>query len=139
MIDQFKRYQVGLTLDFLFPKIDGRCACGCGRVLPKSRKKWATDNCRNDSFEKFAIVKGDVSIIRKHLYLRDLGRCAHCGIVSIEWEADHINSVSAGGGGCGLENFQTLCLLCHKAKTYNLSHHIAISSQAISIRANRCL
>jgi hypothetical protein len=30
------------------------------------------------------------------------------------WEADHIIPVSQGGGCCGLENYRTLCLRCHK-------------------------
>ncbi len=30
------------------------------------------------------------------------------------WEADHIIPVSLGGGCCGLENYRTLCLRCHK-------------------------
>ena len=30
------------------------------------------------------------------------------------WEADHIIPVFQGGGVCGLENYRTLCLRCHK-------------------------
>lgn len=37
------------------------------------------------------------------------------------WEADHIIAVSEGGGCCGLENYQTLCLKCHKEETAKLS------------------
>lgn len=33
------------------------------------------------------------------------------------WQADHKVPVQFGGGACGLENLQTLCHLCHKAKT----------------------
>ena len=33
------------------------------------------------------------------------------------WDADHIRAVVEGGGECGLENMQTLCLWCHRAKT----------------------
>lgn len=33
------------------------------------------------------------------------------------WEADHIIPVIEGGGCCGLENYQTLCLVCHKKET----------------------
>ncbi len=33
------------------------------------------------------------------------------------WEADHIIEVRDGGGCCGLENYQTLCVPCHKSKT----------------------
>ena len=30
------------------------------------------------------------------------------------WEADHINPVVEGGGQCGMENYRTLCFICHK-------------------------
>lgn len=33
------------------------------------------------------------------------------------WEADHVVAVVEGGGQCGIDNLQTLCLRCHKAKT----------------------
>lgn len=33
------------------------------------------------------------------------------------WDADHITPVEHGGGSCGIENLQTLCHPCHKAKT----------------------
>ncbi len=36
------------------------------------------------------------------------------------WEAHHIIPVSQGGGLCGLENYQTLCVLCHKKETSKL-------------------
>ena len=37
------------------------------------------------------------------------------------WDADHINPVVQGGGLCGLENIQTLCIACHKIKTKNMN------------------
>lgn len=33
------------------------------------------------------------------------------------WDADHIRAVAEGGGECGLDNMQTLCLWCHRDKT----------------------
>jgi len=33
------------------------------------------------------------------------------------WHADHILAVHKGGGECGLEGYQTLCVPCHKIKT----------------------
>jgi hypothetical protein len=33
------------------------------------------------------------------------------------WDADHIRPVAEGGGECGLDNMQTLCLWCHREKT----------------------
>ncbi|TXH50637.1 MAG: hypothetical protein E6Q97_20080 [Desulfurellales bacterium] len=32
-------------------------------------------------------------------------------------EVDHIRPVSAGGGLCGLENYRTLCAVCHRGVT----------------------
>lgn len=139
MIDTQKRYQTGLTLNELFPSVKNKCACGCGVDLPTNRKKWYSDECRQTAYIIFAIIKGDNSIIRQEVFKRDMGACGHCGVISDNWEADHIIPVIAGGGGCGLSNLQTLCYDCHKQKTYNLSHHSAISSQAVSILVNRCL
>lgn len=40
---------------------------------------------------------------------------------STGWDADHIHEVVRGGGQCGLENYQTLCHPCHKAKSARLA------------------
>jgi hypothetical protein len=37
------------------------------------------------------------------------------------WEADHIIPVVEGGGECGLENYRTLCLSCHRKETAALA------------------
>ena len=36
------------------------------------------------------------------------------------WQADHIVAVAEGGGGCGLDNLQTLCTPCHGIETASL-------------------
>ena len=41
------------------------------------------------------------------------------------WEADHIIPVSEGGGVCGLDNYRTLCLRCHKLDTARLAGRLA--------------
>lgn len=41
------------------------------------------------------------------------------------WEADHIIPVVEGGGCCGLENYRTLCLSCHRMETANLARRRA--------------
>ena len=41
------------------------------------------------------------------------------------WNADHIIEVVRGGGECGLENIQTLCIACHKRKTARLARERA--------------
>ncbi|XP_076579618.1 DNA annealing helicase and endonuclease ZRANB3 isoform X2 [Chaetodon auriga] len=33
------------------------------------------------------------------------------------WQVDHIRPVYSGGGQCTLDNLQTLCTVCHKART----------------------
>jgi hypothetical protein len=33
------------------------------------------------------------------------------------WEADHIVPIIEGGGCCGLENYRTLCVPCHRNET----------------------
>ena len=136
MIDIYSRYQKGLVLNELFPQFNKEvCACGCGKLLSSKQKKWASIECRDAAAKLFLIVKGDVLTIRKELYNRDKGKCAYCGETTLNWEADHILPVFKGGGGCDLDNFQTLCLSCHKIKTSNQidSHHKAISLQADSI------
>lgn len=37
------------------------------------------------------------------------------------WDADHVRAVVDGGGECGLENMQTLCIWCHREKTHQAS------------------
>lgn len=41
------------------------------------------------------------------------------------WEADHILPVVEGGGCCGLSNYRTLCVPCHRAETRRLSARLA--------------
>lgn len=37
------------------------------------------------------------------------------------WEADHVTPVVEGGGECGLENYRTLCVPCHRDETKALA------------------
>lgn len=37
------------------------------------------------------------------------------------WDCDHIQEVVNGGGQCGLENLQLICVPCHRAKTVHLN------------------
>src|SRR4029079_7011894 len=38
------------------------------------------------------------------------------------WEAHHVRAVIEGGGECGLENYRTLCFVCHKKASAELAH-----------------
>lgn len=46
------------------------------------------------------------------------------------WEADHIVPAFEGGGVCGLENYRTLCLPCHKAETAKLAKRVGAARAA---------
>ncbi len=35
------------------------------------------------------------------------------------WEAHHKKAVKDGGGACGLDNYETVCIWCHKKETAN--------------------
>lgn len=55
------------------------------------------------------------------------------GVVAADghaWEADHIVPVVEGGGLCGLENYRTLCLACHRAETAALAARRALARRA---------
>jgi len=118
IIDPFKRVQRSLWGGALFPaKKDGLCDCGCGKPLSKRRTRWATKQCQSMYYDLLMVMKGDLQTIRACVFYRDQGFCRHCGVLSENWEADHIIPVHKGGGGCDLSNFQTLCKDCHKTKT----------------------
>lgn len=52
------------------------------------------------------------------------------------WDADHILEVVNGGGLCGLDNYQTLCHPCHKAKTAKLAASLAVKRRRVKQRLN---
>lgn len=120
-INPYKRIQEQLSFDDMFPnRNDGICCCGCNNVLTGKKKRWFDRSCSDAAYEKYAILKGYASVIRKLIKKRDKGICAICHEYDKKWQADHILAVAHGGGGCGLDNFQTLCLKCHKGKTKNM-------------------
>lgn len=45
------------------------------------------------------------------------------------WDADHIVPVVEGGGECGLSNYRTLCIPCHKTETKKLRGRIAAKNR----------
>jgi 5-methylcytosine-specific restriction enzyme A len=50
------------------------------------------------------------------------------------WDADHITPVVEGGGECGLANFRTLCLRCHKRETAELAKRMALARRMEKIQ-----
>jgi 5-methylcytosine-specific restriction protein A len=56
------------------------------------------------------------------------------------WDADHIVPVIEGGGGCGLSNYRTLCVSCHRGETAQLASRRAERRRAarpLSIQISR--
>ena len=43
------------------------------------------------------------------------------------WQADHIQAVAEGGGGCDLENLRTLCTPCHAMETEKLRGRLKLA------------
>uniref|UniRef100_A0A3Q3JGC7 Zinc finger, RAN-binding domain containing 3 n=1 Tax=Monopterus albus TaxID=43700 RepID=A0A3Q3JGC7_MONAL len=51
------------------------------------------------------------------LSLKQLNKMICAPVEGDFWQVDHIRPVYSGGGQCSLENLQTLCTVCHKART----------------------
>lgn len=118
LIDPYSRYQKNLSLEDMFPTpTDGTCSCGCGVMLTGRQTRWATRICVTPLLIEFYIIQGNTEVIRNLLFEEDAGHCRSCGVYDKLWQADHIIEVRDGGGGCDLDNFQTLCIPCHKDKT----------------------
>jgi 5-methylcytosine-specific restriction endonuclease McrA len=118
-INTKKRYQRVLTTVDLFPVSGRKCACRCGR-----QRRWATKSCQRRALNIYWVVKGNTTEIRKQLFQEQKGKCQVCREYNRKWQADHINPVHQGGGGCTLDNFQTICPECHKIKTKEQSRLI---------------
>lgn len=50
------------------------------------------------------------------------------------WDADHIIPVCEGGGQCGIENYRTLCIPCHKKETKELAARRAQARKILKTR-----
>ena len=106
-----KRFQRFLNLTKDVPRIKGECAW-CTRPGRKGLK-YCSDECSDDA--NIRASSTDVAIQVKN---RDHGICAMCGKLPERtypksWEALHKLPVHKGGGVCGLDNYQTLCITCH--------------------------
>ena len=53
---------------------------------------------------------------RREQEIRKMGFKISYNQIDALWEADHINPVELGGGACGMEGMQTLCIPCHYKK-----------------------
>ncbi|XP_054646428.1 DNA annealing helicase and endonuclease ZRANB3 isoform X2 [Dunckerocampus dactyliophorus] len=51
------------------------------------------------------------------LSLKQLNEMIRSPVEGDFWQVDHIRPVYSGGGQCSLDNLQTLCTVCHRART----------------------
>lgn len=111
----------------------------CGNARPKHKTRWCSKDCQSEY-----LIRIGGGGARGSVRVRDNGRCAACGMdcgmlerVAAKceprdrrflfrslgvsgtwfWEADHIVPVHQGGGQCGLDGLQTLCVWCHRDKS----------------------
>lgn len=91
---------------------------------------WETRNCKDEYW--LAISS---SYAKHRVWERDRGKCSSCDIQcedwpqSYTWEADHVVPL-IDGGSFGLDNLQTLCVDCHKAKTAKEAAERAVRRKA---------
>lgn len=123
-IKPFLRAQNGLSIDRLFPTVTpGVCACGCGAVLTKKSRRYATKDCTNFCLDVYWIIYGRAFNIERYIWLiagNQYG-CMGCGDAKPvrSSQNDHTVAVCLGGGGCWISNFKRLCKTCHDLKTKN--------------------
>jgi 5-methylcytosine-specific restriction protein A len=122
---------------------NGRALCRrCQTEVPKGRRSFCSDGCVHEWK-----LRTQPDYLRTHVFTRDRGRCAGCGLDTEDisrrlrslprseglrlltrlgmpdclkrtlWEAHHVKAVVEGGGACGLDNLRTLCVSCHRRWT----------------------
>lgn len=128
---------------------NGRYLCRyCSTEVTPPRRTFCSDECVHEYK-----LRRNNGYLRYNLFKRDKGICAMCGVDTVAlrnkgkkmklkefkayakslgfsykrktfWEAHHITAVVEGGGLCGLEGFQTLCIACHRIETNKLLKRI---------------
>lgn len=85
------------------------------------RDKGVCSKCGTDTWR----VQKRINQCRRRIRLKDWSKYKRRvskltrwdGNRSSQWDMDHVCEVRDGGGSCGLDNLQTLCIPCHKEKT----------------------
>jgi len=120
--------------DMVWERDHGICrACGIDTVQKRREVlAWEKDkanrapNCSELRFRRSdnsidLTLYGAVKSVCAKLRIESVGDWPDPRTRKTFWDADHILEVVNGGGLCGIENYQTLCVPCHKAKTAKLA------------------
>lgn len=99
----------------VFKRDKGICVfCGEDTKLIAKKANELKNNRKIDELKEFLQSK-HISLKRK-IWKKKFGG----GL----WDADHIIQVKDGGGQCGLDNIRTLCISCHKKRTFKKNNHL---------------
>lgn len=137
----FQRRTLGIFASPAPKGAGGERLCrNCHGPMPSDDKR--LHNCSPECIKEWS-CKTSPSQMRQAVFDRDRGVCAICGTDTIEgricgplyrhiargtgdrWHADHITPVIEGGGECGLDNYRTLCIPCHKKVTRDMHSRLA--------------
>ncbi len=119
-INKFKRH-AGLSMDDVFPYIDGLCACGCRGITEKYKytngyKKYFSNDCEYFASDVLSIINNYFGKPAQYINYYSGHKCSEC-CKKHDLELDHVIGVKQGGGGCWLSNYRWLCKPCHRNKT----------------------
>lgn len=108
------RCMPSIATDYVERRDHGICAkCGVDTILLyETANRW------------YWMIRNNIGRDMSHKFMRYLqcqGWPANEFMTRKWWDADHIVPVIHGGGLCGLDNYQTLCVPCHKKKTTGLA------------------
>jgi len=111
----------GISMDLLFPKIPGKCACGCDKkpemyANDTNNRKFASHNCQAFASDVLSIINNYFGKPAFYISIYSGKKCSECDETD-HLELDHIIGVKHGGGGCWLSNYRWLCKKCHVNKT----------------------
>lgn len=117
---------------------NGRPLCTwCHKEVPIGRRTWCSGEC----VDQYRMAT-DWQYLSRKVYERDKAICQSCGVDTKEipykkWrrrahDIDHIIPVEHGGKSV-MENLQTLCVSCHRAKTAKQAREKAIKRRVMPL------
>lgn len=111
------RTDAGYLREQTFNRDRGICAaCGLDTEAARLRLRILTNHIWH--FRGTALLTTNTDLVEEAIRMRKAGFPSPS---MTWWHADHIVEVVRGGGECGLENIQTLCVPCHRKKTAQLA------------------